>query len=301
MVSRSRFTYRASMEKGYGFGERIEKPMSNIKSDTTKNHNELMLEEIEKESLRASQLESLLDAFQSAVTEKEQLITLEFNILQQMQDVSLKVTDESILTELDLAIQEKSTQIAAERQICVEITDVAAVLESEINASGTKMSDLRRSLDSSSTSEDLQSMAEWARARDERVLMLINQFNEITRKKGLNPADASVPDNLAGYIGGAIDDTGVSLTMGNAGTTIAIIAEGLKAKSNSEIAAMAGSAVGATGTALVAVTSRWVLYVQHAYVRVHCPVAALSDSMPCTTLTSHLSPLTTALHSTVPH
>jgi hypothetical protein len=176
-----------------------------------------------------------------------------------MQDVSLKVTDESILSELDIAIQQKSKQIAAERQICVEITEVAAILESEISVSATKMADLRQCISSSSASEDdLKSMAEWARARDERVLALINQFNDITQKKGLNPGDASVPENLAGYIDGATDGTGISLPSTDSGaqTTIAAIRDSLKAKSNSEIAAIAGSAVGSTGTALVAVTSR---------------------------------------------
>ena len=259
----SRSAYRSSMTKGYGYGERIDKPntsLTDATSETTGNHNTMILEEIEKETLRASQLEALLDAFQSAVTEKEQLIALEFNVLQQMQDVSLKVTDESILSELDIAIQEKSRQINAERQICVEITEVAAMLASEIAVSGTKMADLRRSMDSSSSDDAMKSMVDWSRSRDERVLLLINQFNDITRKKGLNPGDASVPENLAGYIDSA--DTGISMSSaGGAGsttTTIAAIQESLKAKTNSEIAALAGSAVGATGTALVAVTSRYV-------------------------------------------
>jgi hypothetical protein len=99
-----------------------------------------------------------------------------------------------------------------------------------------------------------------SRLRDERVLDLINEFDEITRRKGLMPGD-SVPDVLKGALGDSMpgaaaspgsSSTGLSRT---SAATIADIAASLRASSNTELAAVAGKTVSQTGVSLVSATS----------------------------------------------
>lgn len=106
-----------------------------------------LVEEVAKEDLRAVQLESLLEAFQSAVGEKEQLITLETQILSEIREVKTKVTDEIILNELNAAIEEKSRLIDAERAICKEISAVSSSLASEVIETREKIAELQKVVD----------------------------------------------------------------------------------------------------------------------------------------------------------
>jgi altronate dehydratase len=106
-----------------------------------------LVEEVAKEDMRAVQLESLLEAFQSAVVEKEQLITLETQILSEIREVKTKVTDEIILNELNAAIDEKSRLIDAERGICKEISAVSSSLASEVNETREKIAELQKVVD----------------------------------------------------------------------------------------------------------------------------------------------------------
>ena len=223
-------------------------------------------EEISKEETRATQLRSLLDAFQSAVVEKEELLALEGGILTQMIDVRGTVADASILSELEFVIVEKGKQIDVETQVLDEISTVTATLAEEIAASLAKVDTLRQHADVSSPGADsaLVSVSEWTRARDERVLSLINQFNAITQNKGLQ-ANEKIPDALSGYIRVDGDDRSSSsnsspiagIRLSAATTTPAIndVAIAIRSKSNAEIAAVAGSTIGDSGAALVALTS----------------------------------------------
>lgn len=106
-----------------------------------------LIEEVAKEDLRAVQLESLLEAFQSAVGEKEQLISLETQILSEMREVKRKVTDEVILNELTAAIEEKSRLIDAEKGICKEISAVSSSLASEVLETKAKIVELQKVVD----------------------------------------------------------------------------------------------------------------------------------------------------------
>lgn len=106
-----------------------------------------LVEEVAKEDMRATQLESLLEAFQSAVGEKEQLIILESQILSEIREVKTKVTDEIILNELSAAIEEKSRLIDAERAICKEISAVSSSLASEVNETREKIAELQKVID----------------------------------------------------------------------------------------------------------------------------------------------------------
>lgn len=106
-----------------------------------------LIEEVAKEDLRAVQLESLLEAFQSAVGEKEQLISLESQILSEMREVKKKVVDEVILNELTAAIEEKSRLIDAEKGICKEISAVSSSLASEVFETRAKIVELQKVVD----------------------------------------------------------------------------------------------------------------------------------------------------------
>jgi hypothetical protein len=117
-------------------------------------------EEVKKEEERNAQLESLLAAFNSAVLEKEQLITLEVAILAQMEEVRGKISDAAILAELDRAAAEKNTLIEAERGICQEISAVALRLKEEMQVSRRKLSELESAMSSDISSTGLGEMIE---------------------------------------------------------------------------------------------------------------------------------------------
>ena len=102
-----------------------------------------LMEEVIKEDVRAIQLESLLEAFKSAVDEKEQLIALESNILADIKDVKSKVNDETVLNELSNAISEKSRLIDGEKGVCKEITAVVISLAAEISETRNKIAELQ--------------------------------------------------------------------------------------------------------------------------------------------------------------
>lgn len=102
-----------------------------------------LMEEVTKEDIRALQLESLLEAFQSAVDEKEQLIVLESVILEDIREVKLKVDDEIILKELTNAIDDKRRMIDSEKVICKEITAVSVSLAKEILETRNKIEKLQ--------------------------------------------------------------------------------------------------------------------------------------------------------------
>ena len=103
-----------------------------------------LMEEVIKEDVRAIQLESLLEAFKSAVDEKEQLIALESKILADIKDVKLKVSDETMLNELSNAISEKSRLIDGEKGVCKEITAVVISLAAEIFETRNKIAELQK-------------------------------------------------------------------------------------------------------------------------------------------------------------
>lgn len=113
-----------------------------------------LLEEAMKEDVRAIQLESLLEAFQSAVDEKEQLNKLANVILSEMRDLKMKVNDDVILMELDNAIDEKCKQIDAEQAVCSQITTVSTQLATEISNTRIKISELQKTLDNFPETEE---------------------------------------------------------------------------------------------------------------------------------------------------
>lgn len=103
-----------------------------------------LIEEVEREDLRSTQLESLLDAFQSAVEEKEQVIKLESDILNEIKEIRAKVTDPFILIELNSAVEEKSALIEIEKGICMEISAVSSSLATQIRETQQKMVELQK-------------------------------------------------------------------------------------------------------------------------------------------------------------
>jgi len=209
-------------------------------------------EEILKEDTRAAQLKSLFEAFQSAVEEKKELLALETGILAQMADVRSTLTDDvSILSELEAVIAEKRKQIDAETAALHDISGVTAALAEEIAASAANVETLRQHEDVSSPGADttLVNVSEWARARDERVLSLINRFNDITQKNALSGFTKDAVD---------ADDDGAGIRLSAPVTpapSLNDVTLAIRSKSNTEIAEVAGSAFGNSGVALVALTS----------------------------------------------
>jgi hypothetical protein len=86
-------------------------------------------------------------AFQSAVSEKEQLITLESNILEQMNDIRSKISDANILQELDAATLLKIQFISDEQEIYTDISDVTRKLSNEVHQTRTKIINLQQVVD----------------------------------------------------------------------------------------------------------------------------------------------------------
>ena len=191
-------------------------------------------EEARKEDVRVNQLESLLGAFRSAVSEKEQLISLEEGIRSQMMDVRDKgiVTDTAILAELQLATDEKTSQIAVEKGIVQEIIQCADQLDKELSASRKKMGDLSQP----SSENQLQEIMDWCRSRDERVLLLINKFDEVTRNENSMSLSEPVPEKLADLMDTVsnkqFDVASTSTGLSIAGATIAEISAQLRMKVN---------------------------------------------------------------------
>ena len=182
--------------------------------------------------------------------EKEELVSLELNVLQQMKDVKSKITDSAILAELEIATKQKEVEIEAERKTVAEIGQCRDGLMQEIVASKAKVDEWT----AKATGIEL-SIVDWMRARDERVLVLINRFDDITRRKGLS---TTVPEKLAGIMDTAAVASAVSptaqLAVISAGS-ISEIALSLRSKSSAEMAAVAGTTLGQTGSSMVEVTS----------------------------------------------
>lgn len=207
---------------------------------------------VDEEIQRAGQLESLLGAFRGAVVEKEELLSLELNILQQMKDVRSKITDEAILAELAIATTQKEVEIDAERMIVTEIGQCADQLTQEISASKAKVSEWK-----GNAAGTEQSIVDWMRARDERILVLINRFDDITRQKGLSTA---VPEKLAGImdtaaVASTVNNPSAPLTVLSDASSITELAVILRSKSTAEMAVVAGTTLSQTGSSMVEVTS----------------------------------------------
>jgi DNA-binding protein YbaB len=192
--SRNRYTFSLNMAKmgqNYGPSARVKRPdpsvsassefltttTTKVSEDSTLPRGTLLIasdensveiritEEVKKEEERNAQLESLLVAFNSAVLEKEQLITLEVAILAQMEEVRGKISDAAILAELDRAAAEKTALIEAERGICQEISAVALRLKEEMQTSRRKLAELEKnSMNADVTSVALGEMIEVIRA-----------------------------------------------------------------------------------------------------------------------------------------
>ena len=134
-----------------------------------------LMEEAEREDVRSTQLESLLDAFQSAVDEKEQVIKLESDILNEIREIKKKVTDEFILKELNAAIEEKGRLIEIEKGICVEISDVSSSLATQIYETKQNVVELQKVIDV------LPDAMEKSGGTTEAYLMLLKSSIEVRR------------------------------------------------------------------------------------------------------------------------
>ena len=126
-----------------------------------------LVEEITKENVCTTQLESLLDVFKCAVVEKELFIATQSEILAEMKDVKTRVKDESILSELNSAILGKSRIIEDETGICKEISGVSSSLSSEINETRLKIAELQAVVDALPDSDDGNTLA----AKDYQLLL----------------------------------------------------------------------------------------------------------------------------------
>ena len=134
-----------------------------------------LIEEVEREDVRSTQLESLLDAFQSAVDEKEQVIKLESDILNEIREIKKKVVDEFILRELNAAIDEKSRLIEIEKGICMEISAVSSSLATQIYETKQKIVELQKVVNV------LPDAIEKSGGSTEAYLMLLKSSLEVRR------------------------------------------------------------------------------------------------------------------------
>ena len=138
-----------------------------------------LVEEIIKENDCITQLQSLLDVFQSSVDEKEQFIATQSEILAEMNDVKMRVKDESILFELNSAILGKARIIEDESGVSKEISGVSSSLSSEINETRLKIAELQAVVDALPDSDDGNTVA----AKDYQ--MLIKSSIEVSTFKGV--------------------------------------------------------------------------------------------------------------------
>lgn len=142
-----------------------------------------LVEEITKENICATQLESLLDVFKSAVVEKELFIATQSEILAEMKDVKTRVKDESILSELNSAILGKARIIDDETGICKEISGVSSSLSSEINETRLKIAELQAVVDALPDNDDGNTVA----AKDYQLLL--KSSVEVSTMKYVTPRE----------------------------------------------------------------------------------------------------------------
>ena len=88
-------------------------------------------DDVRLENIRVKELDGLLDLFYSIIDEKKQLISIEEEILAQMNEIRGKVSD-SLLPDLDSAIAEKNRIIDLERTIYKSISSLASSLAVDI-------------------------------------------------------------------------------------------------------------------------------------------------------------------------
>jgi hypothetical protein len=88
-------------------------------------------DDVRLENIRVKELDGLLDLFYSIIDEKKQLISIEEEILAQMNEIRGKVSD-SLLPDLDSAIAEKNRIIDLERSTFKSISSLASSLAVDI-------------------------------------------------------------------------------------------------------------------------------------------------------------------------
>jgi hypothetical protein len=155
----------AFYSKGDGLKEAVEG--GNVMTKQFNSMKTRLVEEITKENVCTTQLESLLDVFKSAVVEKELFIATQSEILAEMKDVKTRVKDESILSELNSAILGKARIIEDETGICKEISGVSSSLSSEINETRLKIAELQAVVDALPDNDDGNTVA----AKDYQLLL----------------------------------------------------------------------------------------------------------------------------------
>ena len=177
--------------------ERMAKPM--IKKVGI-NEREQLKNTMNEEVLRVQQLNTLLSAFNCSVTDKVQLISLESTVLSEMNEVRFKIQDEAMLLNLDSEIEKKKKQIEKETQRSEEISVVAANLQKELDASAEKVNELAIAIEEGKENDQrlLKMMVQWMKVRDERVLALISQFDDIVlTSDSLSDRNSTPPSSIS--------------------------------------------------------------------------------------------------------
>ena len=160
-------------------------------------------DEFYKETARIDQLLGSLGKFKKALKEKLEIQDLEKKTLVQMKDVRGKVSEETILVQLNEAISKKGDLIDIESGICDDIAECCRSLEVEINDTRTKLASLNNAIASlpSLTDEIAMRAYTWSdvevlqktlfdslessQIRDEKVNGFLVKFESAMRKRGL--------------------------------------------------------------------------------------------------------------------
>ena len=164
------------------------------------NEREQLKNTLNEEVNRVQQLNILLTAFQCSVTDKKDLISLETTVLSEMNEVRFKIQDEAIILNLDLEIEMKKNQLEKEIRRSEEISVVATKLQKELDASAEKVTELANSIEEGKENDQrlLKMMVQWMKVRDERVLDLISQFDDIVQSSdSLADRNSALPSSIS--------------------------------------------------------------------------------------------------------
>ena len=117
-----------------------------------------------------------------------------------MNEVRFKIQDEAIILNLDLEIEKKKNQLEKEIRRSEEISVVATKLQKELDASAEKVTELANSIEEGKENDQrlLKMMVQWMKVRDERVLDLISQFDDIVQSSdSLADRNSALPSSIS--------------------------------------------------------------------------------------------------------
>ena len=256
--------------------------------------------EISNEALRLKQLNTLYDDLQNMLIYKNTLLESESKVLLQMVEVRGKISEQTILSQLDIAVEKKQALLEMEEGICAEMRICSGDILAAIKDSNEKVTSFAEALNSLPKSVDaatirayswdeieklqrklLNSIKESENV-NEKIEIFISTFDSISKKKGLllgenTSIPAAVSTKISEIAATATDQSNEEVinatkvqsrqasSSSRASTSMSAIKENLMGQPKEELTATAREALAQSGFSFFVATKRLIELNLHIY------------------------------------